>query len=63
MDFLEKKGYDLYQTPALILEDVLLDSCQLQTLESDMYRLPKDNLCLIATSEQSLAGYYRGETL
>jgi len=63
LDFLEKKGYNLYQTPALILEDVLKDSCQLQTIEADMYRFPKDNLCLIATSEQTLAGYYRGETL
>lgn len=28
-----------------------------------MYRLPEDGLCLIATSEQTLAGYYRGEVL
>jgi len=60
--FLESKGYSLYQTPALILEEVLKESCQLQTIETDMYRLKEDNLCLIATSEQTLAGYYRGET-
>lgn len=37
--FLEKKGYSLYQTPAMILEDVLRESCQLQTIETDMYKL------------------------
>jgi seryl-tRNA synthetase len=25
-----------------------------------MYRFTEDGLCLIATSEQTLAGYYRG---
>jgi seryl-tRNA synthetase len=47
----------------LILEEVLRDSCQLATIDSDMYRFAEDGLCLIATSEQTLAGYYRGETL
>jgi seryl-tRNA synthetase len=27
-----------------------------------MYRFREDELCLIATSEQTLAGYHRGET-
>lgn len=38
LEFLQKRGYDLYQTPALILEDVLRDSCQLNTINTDMYR-------------------------
>jgi seryl-tRNA synthetase len=47
----------------MILEEVLKDSCQLNTINTDMYRFTEDGLCLIATSEQTLAGYYRGETL
>ena len=63
LEFLQSRGYELYTTPALILQQVLKDSCQLTTIKTDMYRLPEDGLCLIATSEQTLAGYYRGEML
>lgn len=63
LEFLQKKGYDIYQTPALILEEVLRDSCQLNTITEDMYRFTDDGLVLIATSQQTLAGYYRGETI
>ena len=39
VDFLEQKGYTLYQSPAIITEETLKASCQLQTIEQDVYKL------------------------
>ena len=50
LEFLEKKGYEIYQSPAIIAESVLKGSCQLQSIEEDVYKLEGMDSYLIATS-------------
>ena len=50
IDFLELHGYRLYQSPAIITEKALKASCQLQTIEEDVYQLSGTQSYLIATS-------------
>ena len=59
VEYLESHGYQTYQTPALILQEVLKESCQLSELGSEVYQIQGEPLCLIATSEQTLAGFHR----
>lgn len=63
LDFLEKKGFTLYQTPAMIRSELMQECCQLNTLEEDMYKITGEDMVLIATSEQPLACMYRQEIL
>jgi seryl-tRNA synthetase len=39
LNFLEKKGYELFYSPAIINEVTLRGSCQLQSIEEDVYKL------------------------
>ena len=39
IDFLQNLGYELYQSPAIICEQALKASCQLKTIEEDVYKL------------------------
>jgi seryl-tRNA synthetase len=56
-------GYTEIHAPALARTHCLLGSAQLPKLESDMYRLPGDDLFLIPTGEVPLVNLHREEIL
>ncbi len=61
--FLDKNraaGYTEYQVPLMVNEASGLGTGQLPDKEGQMYRVPKDDLYLIPTSEVSLVNLFRG---
>ena len=58
MDFLEKEGYTLHQTPVIIKSNLMKACCQLSSIKEDVFQIQDEDSMLIATSEQSLASMY-----
>lgn len=50
LEFLEKKGYEIYQSPAIIAESVLRAVASCSQSEEDVYKLEGMDSYLIATS-------------
>lgn len=64
LDMLLAEGFTPVQTPFLVRPDVLLGAYGGAELDTQqIYRIEGEDLVLIGTSEQSLAGLYRDETL
>ncbi|MGH2399338.1 MAG: serine--tRNA ligase, partial [bacterium] len=64
LDMLLAEGFMPVQTPFLVRPDVLLGAYGGAELDTQqIYRIEGEDLVLIGTSEQSLAGLYRDETL
>jgi len=59
----QEHGYKEMMTPFIANRDTLTASGQLPHLENDMYRIDKDDLFLIPTSETTLVSIHRDETL
>ncbi|XP_071693759.1 serine--tRNA ligase-like isoform X2 [Rutidosis leptorrhynchoides] len=60
LDFLEKKGYTLLQTPFFIKKDVMAKCAQLAQFDEELYKVTGegDDKYLIATAEQPLCAYH-----
>lgn len=68
IQFLEDRGYTPVQPPYFMKKSVMEETCQLTDFDDIMYKCEPHNkgdedMYLIATSEQPLTGYFRGETL
>jgi len=62
-DILQKEGFTPILPPVLIKKEVMEASGHLMPWDIDeRYHLPKDDLFLVGTSEQSVVPYYMGET-
>ncbi len=67
IQFLEKKAYDLLQTPFMMNYDQMSATAQLEQFDEELYKIvTNDNdytKYLIATSEQPISAYHCGESL
>ena len=64
LDILLEAGFTPVQTPFLVRPEVLMGAYGGADLDTQqVYRIDGDDLVLIGTSEQSLAGLYKDETL
>jgi seryl-tRNA synthetase len=66
--FLASKEYTPIQPPFFMKKSIMLETCQLSDIDENMYKCEPHNkgdedMYLIATSEQPLTGYFRGEWL
>lgn len=68
LQFLHKKGYTPIQTPFFMKRQIMAETAQLSDFDEQLYKIEsgekteeKDELYLIATSEQPISGYHRGE--
>lgn len=68
IQFLYKKGYTPIQTPFFMKKQIMGETAQLSDFDEQLYKLQsgekteeKDDLYMIATSEQPISGYFRGE--
>lgn len=60
LDFLEKRGYTLLQTPFFMRKDVMARCAQLAQFDEELYKVTGegDDKYLIATAEQPLCAYH-----
>lgn len=70
MSFLRKRGYSPVQPPLFMRKDVMETTAELKDFEESLYRIPvkeggeeRDDLYLIATSEQPISALHRNEAL
>ncbi len=62
--FLRKRGYTMLQPPYFMNKDVMAGVAQLEQFDEELYKVSGsgiDEKYLIATSEQPLCGYHKGE--
>ena len=68
LDFLMSRGYKSLHTPFFMKSEVMGRVCQLEDFQETLYHIdsptndPKDDLFLIATSEQTLCGLHLNES-
>lgn len=62
MDFLAKQGFVPMWTPFMLQKPAMAGAAELADFESQLYKIDKEDLFLIATAEQTLAAYHMGET-
>uniref|UniRef100_A0A5B7BBX8 serine--tRNA ligase n=1 Tax=Davidia involucrata TaxID=16924 RepID=A0A5B7BBX8_DAVIN len=60
LDFLEKRGYTLLQTPFFMRKDIMAKCAQLAQFDEELYKVSGegDDKYLIATAEQPLCAYH-----
>ena len=63
LDFLAKKGYSLVQPPFMIKRDAMEGAVILDDIEDMIYKIDKDDLYMIGTSEHSMASMHMNEIL
>lgn len=70
MKFLVSREYTPMTTPLFMKKQIMSETAQLSDFEDQLYKIDskqntedKDDLFLIATSEQPISGFYRGEWL
>lgn len=67
MQFLNKKGYTPIQTPFFMKKSIMAETAQLADFDEQLYKVTgnkgDEDFYLIATSEQPISGYFRGEWL
>jgi len=63
--FLRKKGYTIMQTPFFMNKEIMAETAQLEQFDEELYKVTGDTTdkYLIATSEQPLSAFHRGEWL
>ncbi len=62
-DYLNKQGFTLMSTPHLAKEQTLFGTGYLPFFKDDIYKIEKEDLSLIGTSEQTLVAYHQDEIL
>jgi seryl-tRNA synthetase len=63
LDFLKKKGFELFYTPFMLRSDVVSKAAELADFGEMLYKIDGEDLYLIATAEQTLAAYHFDEML
>jgi seryl-tRNA synthetase len=63
LDFLAKKGYNLAQPPFMIKREAMEGAVILDDIEDMIYKIDKDDLYMIGTSEHSMASMHMNEIL
>lgn len=67
IQFLAKKGYTPVQTPYFMKKSIMSETCQLSDFDDQLYKISgskgEEDSYLIATSEQPISGFFRGEWL
>lgn len=64
LSFLNERGYKSLQTPFTMNKDVMAETAQLEDFDEALYKVSgdgDDEKYLIATSEQPISAYHRGE--
>ncbi|KCV73237.1 seryl-tRNA synthetase [Fonticula alba] len=63
--FLRKRQYDILQTPFMMNQDIMAETAQLEEFDEALYKITGAGAdkYLIATSEQPISAYHRGEWL
>ena len=62
MDFLSKQRFVPMWTPFMLQKPAMAGAAELADFESQLYKIEKEDLFLIATAEQTLAAYHMGDT-
>jgi seryl-tRNA synthetase len=73
MQFLNKKGYTVIQTPFFMKKSIMAETCQLSDFDDQLYKVstgkdanaedPDNEFYLIATSEQPISAYFHKEVI
>ena len=63
LDFMRKKGFQLYQPPYLLRRDVVAGAVALSDFEDTIYRIENEDLYLLATSEHALLGFHKDDII
>jgi len=63
LDFIQHKGYQLFQPPYLLHKDVVAGAVALADFEDVIYKIEGEDLYLLATSEHALLGFHSNEIL
>jgi len=63
LDFLVKKGYAPIQPPYMLNKESISGAVSFEYFEEAIYKIDKENLYLIGTSEHALAAMYKDEVL
>ena len=63
--FLRKRQYSILQTPFMMKREVMAETAQLSEFDEALYKVSGDavDMYLIATSEQPISAFHRGEWL
>jgi seryl-tRNA synthetase len=61
LDFILKKGFQLYQPPYLLRRDVVAGAVALTDFEDTIYKVEGEDLYLLATSEHALLGLHKDD--
>jgi seryl-tRNA synthetase len=62
-DFMVKKGFELCVPPVMIRSDVVDGVMSFEEKDAMMYKIEDEDLYLIGTSEHSMIGMFKGQTL
>lgn len=63
LDFIEKRGYKIFQPPYLLRREALNGAVSLSDFEDVIYKVDGEDLYLIGTSEHALLAYHMDEIL
>jgi len=63
LDYLAKKGFIPIETPNMLKEEILEGAGFLPSGKDSLYYIKDENLCLVGTSEQAIAGYHKNEVI
>lgn len=67
INFMMKKGYTAMQTPFFMRKNVMAETAQLSDFDDQLYKVVgnknDEDMYLIATSEQTISAFHRGEWL
>ncbi len=62
-DFMVKKGFELCVPPVMIRSDVVDGVMSFEEKDAMMYKIENEDLYLVGTSEHSMIGMFKGQTL
>lgn len=63
LDTLVAREFTPVWTPFLLRREIIAEAAELADFEEQLYKIEDEDLFLIATSEQTLAAFHRGETI
>jgi len=63
IDFIRKKGFTMIQPPFMLRRDILAGAMTLGAFEGAIYKIDREDLYLIGTSEHALNAYYINEII
>ena len=63
LDFILKKGFQLYQPPYMLRRDVVAGAVALSDFEETIYKIENEDLYLLPTAEHALLGLHKDDIL